>query len=375
MIQTIFLYETSFLFKMQTCGNYQIMNKCGEGSSCNVYYAIHTTLKLPVALKIFRKDELTESEIKMVKREIELMSSVDCSNIVSFYEDFEDENNIYISMEYASKGTLAYLLENNIPLLNDQIKSIIFQIATALKYLHTEKHIIHRDIKPENILFNQLNKVKIADFGLSTLKVEGAIKRTRCGTPLFASPEMIRGEGYSFKTDIWSFGVLMYVLICRKYPFFNNNIQLLYHQIFDDEIKIPETVDSLLADLISGCLCKDPNLRFDIDQVLNHPYFGIPKTLPMLPRYHKNQRAVYDSLNKVGFSNEKICELVMSKDQQMTAMIKILTDHIGMRIKKSTSSYKINVSRSCKIHSAFSINALNRDGVSRVCNLARRVSK
>ncbi|OHT17258.1 CAMK family protein kinase [Tritrichomonas foetus] len=327
--------------KIQRVRNYRIIDQCGEGSTSCVFKAVHTTLKLPVAMKTIKKAELTEKQIISLKREIELMRDINFPNIITFYESFEDDENMYLSLEFAEKGSLADMIRStNYPFSNEQIRAILFQVASALKYLHCEKKIIHRDLKPENILFDINDKVKLADFGLSTRL--GSYCCTRCGSPIYASPEMIKGDKYSAKTDIWSFGILSFLLATLKFPFYDetNNIQSLYQKIVNHEVIIPSNIDPLLSDLIVGCLCKDAFYRFDIDQVLEHPFFGYNPITPPLYRskFYSNMAEIYKYMENIGYSKEKVQALMEEKDENMSIMLKILMNCIGTTIKKSFST-------------------------------------
>ena len=175
-----------------------------------------------VAVKRKKKKKSHKNAIVQLKREVTVLQKTNHSNIVKLYDFFETENEVYIVMEYLQGGTLKQYIESNKETITEnQSKEIIFYLVQAVEHLH-KLDICHRDIKPENIMFddsNDLSTLKLIDFGFSTQlkKEEGEF----CGTIKYMAPERLTGEAYDKVIDIWSIGIIMYMLLNNgKHPFY-----------------------------------------------------------------------------------------------------------------------------------------------------------
>lgn len=196
-------------------GNYQLLSTLGTGSTGKVKLAEDRETGKRVAMKIIKKSifqEEPELAIK-IRREISLMRLFDHPHLLQLVDVMESSKHLYIVLEYASNGELFdYLVDSGSLSVDDALK-FFRQIIFGLEFLH--KHsICHRDLKPENILLDEHDNVKIADFGLARW-MKSDIAETSCGSPHYASPEVIKGEPYDGrKSDIWSAGVVFYTLLC-----------------------------------------------------------------------------------------------------------------------------------------------------------------
>merc|ERR1711879_310061 len=157
---------------------------------------------------------------------------------------------------------------------------LVINIVSAVKYLH-ERGIAHRDLKPTNLLLKNsedLTNVKIADFGLSKIMGDNTMMQTACGTPIYVAPEVLSGEAYEKEVDMWSIGVITYILLCGFPPFFDDgsNMGELFEQIMAGEYDYPEEywdeVSDEAKDLIDNLLLVDPEERFTAQQALQHPW-------------------------------------------------------------------------------------------------------
>ena len=205
---------------------YKMLNKVGKGTFGTVYKAFELSTGRIVAVK---KIKLHKNQNKnSILKEIELLKNIDHPNIVKYYNYIEEENeNIYyIIMEYLDGGTLEnYLIENKNNIDENESRIIIKQLLEALNYLHYKCDICHRDIKPENILFSKNNQniplIKLVDFGLSSDFFESKNILENCGTLIYMAPEQISRKIYSKAVDVWSVGVILYMLLNKgKHPFY-----------------------------------------------------------------------------------------------------------------------------------------------------------
>lgn len=194
---------------------------------------------------------------------------MDHPNIVKFYEDFENEKYYCLAMEYFQGETLSKRIlkayKKNQTYSEKKVADIMEKLIRAIAHCH-ENGVCHRDLKPENILINKEDEVKVIDFGLSKhLDKNIRSLSTRVGTPAFMAPEVVMGNNYDFKCDIWSLGVTMYNLISGQVPFCSYNLPSTLYQIINAEINfdlpIFKKISKQALDLMKNMMIKDPNER------------------------------------------------------------------------------------------------------------------
>ncbi|OHS94582.1 Myosin light chain kinase A [Tritrichomonas foetus] len=227
-----------------TISHYKILYPIGEGASSVVYNGVDLETDAEVAIKIITletDEKKRQIQIAGIKNEVQNMRSINHFNIIQLLDVIETPTNIYLIMEYAKSGSLAGRLFYGEPLEEEKAKKIFKQIASAFSYLHNVKNIVHRDLKIDNILLTKENHVKLSDFGFSRhVDSNQEIMRTRCGSPCYASPELIKGQGYTKKTDIWSLGVILYIMVTGVPPFLDSNLQKLFNKIVSDPLTFPD---------------------------------------------------------------------------------------------------------------------------------------
>ena len=264
---------------------YDIEKPIGKGGFCTVYKAIFKDNKKIYALKVIDKSILkNDDDIKNIINEIKIMNELDSSNLLKLVTNFEDENNIYIILPLCKNGQLYDLLhKSNKKVKNIFIKKYLYQTIQAIKELHKKK-IIHRDIKPENILIDNKDNALLSDFGIATHCKEGEKRNTYCGTDEYLAPEVIRGEPYDEKIDIWAIGILIYECISPlgKTPFnkidflkrTDDNKEYIIKNEKDLKINYDKNFDPLAKNLIEKILKINPKERLSINNILNHIFFN-----------------------------------------------------------------------------------------------------
>ncbi|XP_034186744.2 nuak family kinase 1 isoform X1 [Osmia lignaria lignaria] len=249
---------------------FDIIKKLGQGTYGKVQLGINKETGQEVAIKTIKKCKIeTEADLIRIRREIQIMSSVQHPNIIHIYEVFENREKMVLVMEYAAGGELYDYLSERKKLTEQEARRIFRQIATAVFYCHKHK-ICHRDLKLENILLDQVGNAKIADFGLSNVFDEQRLLNTFCGSPLYASPEIVKGTPYHGpEVDCWSLGVLLYTLVYGAMPFDGSNFKRLVKQISQSdyyEPKKPSPASPLIKDMLTVRRCK----RADIEKICTH---------------------------------------------------------------------------------------------------------
>ncbi|XP_038210171.1 serine/threonine-protein kinase MARK2 isoform X1 [Zerene cesonia] len=251
---------------------FDIVRKLGQGTYGKVQLGINKKTGQEVAIKTIKKCKIeTEADLIRIRREVQIMSSVRHPNIVHIYEVFENSEKMILVMEYCSGGELYDYLSQKKVLEEDEARRLFRQIATAVYYCHIHK-ICHRDLKLENVLLDDTGSAKIADFGLSNVFKETSLLSTFCGSPLYASPEIVKGTPYiGPEVDCWSLGVLLYTLVYGAMPFDGSNFKRLVRQISNGdyyEPKNPSTASPLIRDMLTV----DPLKRADIVYICDHPW-------------------------------------------------------------------------------------------------------
>ena len=263
-------------------GNYLIKRTIGEGTFGKVKLGLYIPEKEIVAIKILEKKRLKgkEDEIR-IKREFDIISKLEHPNVIMVTEIFENSDRFFSVMEYCSGGELFNYIVKKRYLKEKEASFFYYQIISGLEYIHS-LGIVHRDLKPENLLFTKDHLLKIIDFGLSNYFSEdnNQLLTTPCGSPSYASPEMVAGKKYNgFKIDIWSTGIILYAMLCGYLPFEDKDNDILFDKILECKLIFPENISSSGKDLIKKILVVDPNQRISMNGIKNHPFYLMGKKL------------------------------------------------------------------------------------------------
>ena len=235
------------------------------------------------AIKTIDKHKI-KKELHLLKRELEILKTLDHPNIVKFYETYQDENYFHLVMEYLSGGELLDRLIKNGFVPEEETKVLMLKIFSAIHYLH-DRGITHRDLKPENFLFSDKKKdseIKIIDFGLSkqfdiALEEANTTKnlKTIVGTAFYVAPEVLQGK-YDYRCDNWSLGVIAYTLLCGNPPFFGENNKEIFSKVVKGKFQFVlsewRNISRDAQDFIVKLLCVNVDKRFTAAQALNHAW-------------------------------------------------------------------------------------------------------
>jgi len=243
---------------------YDFGEELGRGGFSVVVKATKKDTKDVVAVKIIEKNQ-SDEELQLLQREIDILKKLTHPNIISLKDVFDEKETIYLVMELVQGGELFDQIVSRGTYSEADAANIVRQILDAVAYMH-DNGIAHRDLKPENLLCSgdESNTIKVTDFGLSK-DFSTASLRTSCGTPDYVAPEVLKGQPYDNTVDIWSIGVITYILLCGFPPFYGNTDQQIFEKILRVEYDFPspdwDHISVEAKQFIKSILVPEPSKR------------------------------------------------------------------------------------------------------------------
>ena len=258
------------------CNNYENFERIGIGSYAKVYKAQNKQTKSYVAIKEIDKKRYNELT-KVIFNEAEIMNIIKSENSVQFKSKIDSKDYFYIIMDLCINNLEDYIKSRENDITINEIKEVLNQLNNVFKIMNENK-IIHRDLKPSNILISldRLDKclIKLSDYGSSKFNnLSNTITNTLNGTPITMAPEILKGENYSFKSDIWSLGIIIYFMLNKEYPYNGKNEVTLLKDINSGK-RLKLSNDDKLNDLINKMLKINVNERISWNEYFNHPFFN-----------------------------------------------------------------------------------------------------
>ncbi|CAB1347329.1 unnamed protein product [Coregonus sp. 'balchen'] len=251
-------------------GFYEIIRTLGKGNFAVVKLARHKVTRTQVAIKIIDKTRLNPSNLEKIYREVQIMKLLNHPHIIKLYQVMETKDMLYIVTEYAKNGEMFDYLTSNGRMSEDEARKKFWQILMAVDYCHRH-HIVHRDLKTENLLLDANMNIKLAGEPLSTW----------CGSPPYAAPEVFEGKEYEGpQLDIWSLGVVLYVLVCGSLPFDGPSLPALRQRVTEGRFRIPFFMSQDCENLIRKMLVVDPAKRISVAQIKQHRWMLADPTAP-----------------------------------------------------------------------------------------------
>lgn len=255
---------------------YEVGKFLGQGTFAKVYHARNLKTGDSVAIKVIDKDRILKVGMtEQIKREISVMRLLRHPNIVELHEVMATKSKIYFVMEHVKGGELFNKVSTG-KLREDVARKYFQQLVRAVDYCHS-RGVCHRDLKPENLLLDEQGNLKVSDFGLSALadsRRQDGLLHTTCGTPAYVAPEVISRRGYDgFKADVWSCGVILFVLLAGYLPFRDSNLMELYKKIGRAEVKFPNWLAPGAKRLLKRIFDPNPNTRVSTEKIMKSSWF------------------------------------------------------------------------------------------------------
>ncbi|XP_070501371.1 uncharacterized protein Sik3 isoform X2 [Chironomus tepperi] len=256
--------------KLVRVGFYELEKTIGKGNFAVVKLATNSITKSKVAIKIIDKTCLDDDNLAKTFREISILKLLHHPHITRLYEVMESKNSIYLVTEHAGGGEIFDHLVTHGRMKEEEAARVFSQIVSAVDYCH-RNGVVHRDLKAENVLLDNNMNVKIVDFGFSNMFTEGMYLTTFCGSPPYAAPEVFQGLEYDGpRADIWSLGVVLYVLVCGALPFDGATLHDLRSVVISGKFRIPFFMSQECEHLIRHMLVVEPERRYSLKQIAKH---------------------------------------------------------------------------------------------------------
>ncbi|KAL4608659.1 serine/threonine-protein kinase SIK2 isoform X1 [Arapaima gigas] len=334
-------------------GFYDIERTLGKGNFAVVKLARHRITKTEVAIKIIDKTQLDSVNLEKIYREVKIMKMLDHPHIIKLYQVMETKNMLYLVTEYAKNGEIFDYLAGHGRLSEADARRKFWQILSAMEYCHN-RHIVHRDLKAENLLLDGHMNIKIADFGFGNFFQPGEPLATWCGSPPYAAPEVFEGQQYEGPhLDIWSMGVVLYVLVCGALPFDGPSLPVLRQRVLEGRFRIPYFMTEDCEHLIRRMLVLDPSKRLTVAQIKEHRWMAleVPVQRPLLyqhggteeggsnePGVGEHSEQVLHLMHSLGIDQHKTIESLQNKSYNHFAAIYYL---LVERLKAHRCSFPV----------------------------------
>ncbi|KAM3136552.1 hypothetical protein pb186bvf_011355 [Paramecium bursaria] len=307
--------------------SYTIKELIGQGGFGRVYRVIHKSTGLSRAMKVILKEKMKKEDQDKLLEECSIMMEMDHPNIVKLFELYTDETSYFLVSEYCEGGELFEKIKQFQILTEKEIAGYMKQILSAVAYCHS-RGVVHRDLKPENILFDgkkENAQIKIIDFGASAKLLNNEKLKKRIGTPFYVAPEVLNAN-YDEKCDIWSLGVILYILLCGYPPFFGHSEQEVLQKVkkglYTFDTNDWSKVSIQAKDLIRRMLFFEPQQRIAAKDAYNHHWIIDNKVKGQLNNSALRKLQNFDSKNKLKYAIMQYITLQVISSQEKEEMLK-----------------------------------------------------
>ncbi|XAR57424.1 Non-specific serine/threonine protein kinase [Bertholletia excelsa] len=257
--------------------DYQVCEEIGRGRFGVVYRCFSPDSGDSFAVKSIDKRLIADDSIdrQCLYNEVKVMQLLSPNpNVVQIFDVYEDDSHLHIVLELCNSSDLFHRIANRV-FSEAEAVTVMVPLVEAIAHCH-RRGVAHRDIKPDNILFDAWERLKLADFGSADCFKEGELMSGIVGTPYYVAPEVLAGRDYNEKVDIWSAGVILYIMLAGIPPFYGESAAEIFEAVLRANLRFPSrvfhSVSPAAKDLLRRMLCKDVSRRFSAEQVLRHPW-------------------------------------------------------------------------------------------------------
>ncbi|XP_031783971.1 SNF-related serine/threonine-protein kinase isoform X3 [Nasonia vitripennis] len=326
-------------------GLYDLEETLGKGHFAVVKLARHVFTGEKVAVKVIDKSKLDDLSRAHLFQEVRCMKLVQHPNVVRLYEVIDTHTKLYLILELGDGGDLYdYIMRYEGGLTEEVARTYFRQIVKAISYCH-RLHVVHRDLKPENVVFfEKSGTVKLTDFGFSNRFSPGQKLETSCGSLAYSAPEILLGDSYDAPAvDVWSLGVILYMLVCGQLPFQEANDSETLTMIMDCKYSIPKHVSEQCKKLISKMLIREPDKRASLDEIEKDDWLSIAQNndctedIPLVSREQVSEEHHNCIITKMVNGN------IATKEEIIEALDKNEYNHV-------TATYFLLAERKLKTH-------------------------
>lgn len=342
----------------QIAGLYDLQETLGCGHFAVVKVARHVFTGERVAVKVIDKTKLDEISRAHLVKEVRCMKLVQHPNVVRLYEVIDTQTKLYLVQELGDGGDMyEYIMNHEQGLSEDKARHYFQQIVLAIDYCH-KLHIVHRDLKLENVIFfKSLDVAKLTDFGLSNKFSPGQKLDTSCGSLAYSAPEVLLGDSYDAPAvDVWSLGVILFMLVCGRAPFYEANDSETLINIMDVRYSVSEHVSQACQSLIEKMLVREPCHRCSMESIMEDCWFqgGHPPVLPTpvplvteLPLTPEEHNYVVEIIETGKIANREKVKKSLEENayDHIAATYYLLAEQLLRRLKSSHNSRMVPVRR------------------------------
>ncbi|GIY27634.1 hypothetical protein CDAR_211661 [Caerostris darwini] len=335
-------------------GLYDLGDTLGRGHFAVVKLAKHVFTGEQVAVKVIDKTRLDDVSRAHLFQEVRCMKLVQHPNVVRLYDVIDTQTKLYLILELGDGGDMYdYILKHENGVDEETAKKYFRQIVHAISYCH-KLHVVHRDLKPENVVFfEKLGMVKLTDFGFSNKFCPGQKLETSCGSLAYSAPEILLGDSYDApKVDVWSLGVILYMLVCGRAPFQEANDSETLTMIMDCKYTVPQHISAECVRLIGEMLIRDPEKRATLEQIANDAWLNGGDAiqpadhLPLISREHLSEEdhthIVQKMVNGSIASKEEIIEALDKNEYNHITATYFLLAERKLRAQRQERAQMIN---------------------------------
>ena len=333
---------------------YMLARELGTGAFSVVKLGVNKASGETVAVKIVSKRKLSEEDLRALWTEIEILDSLNHPHIVKLYEVFEEGQEFYIVTELVQGGELFDRIVSKSHYTEKECRDLIKVMLSTLKYMHAN-NVVHRDLKPENLLLmsdSDDTNIKIADFGFAKKISDLQPQEVACGTPGYVAPEILRGDLYGAEVDIWSLGVITYVLLAGYPPFYDDDTRKLFRKIKEARYYFHEDywsgVSADAIDMIRKMICLDQRERWTAAQLLHHPWMeaqdavlaskDITSTIIEMKRYNARRKLKAAANTIITLNRMKKMALTTSLRRQSEQLSSKSASELAEKIKAGAAA-------------------------------------